>query len=103
MGGRERDLRSSLSQLAYQAGLLRGSLSVRARVCGKPGCKCSRGEKHVSLYLVVSDQGKNRQIFIPKEQESLVRAWVENYRRARKLLGEVSRICREKVRKREAQ
>jgi hypothetical protein len=101
MGPRERDLRSSLSQLAHQAGLLRGSLSVRERICGKPGCKCTRGEKHVSLYLVVSERGKYRQVFIPKELEDQVRSWVENHRRAQEILEGVCRICLEKVQKRE--
>jgi hypothetical protein len=101
LGSRERDVRSSLSQLAYQSGLLRGSLSVRERACGKSGCKCTRGEKHVSLYLVVSERGKYRQLFIPKDLESLVRSWVENHRRAQRLLAEVSRICLDKVHKRE--
>ncbi len=102
MGPRERDLRSSLSQITHQAGLLRGSLSVRERVCGKPGCKCTRGEKHVSLYLVVSERGKYRQVFIPKELEDQVRSWVENHRRAQEILEGVCRICLEKVQKRES-
>jgi hypothetical protein len=101
MGSPERHLRSKLSQIAYEAGFLRGSLSVRERVCGKPRCKCTRGQKHVSLYLVVSAGGKYRQLFIPKELEGQVRSWVENHRRARELLEEVSRICQEKVEKRE--
>jgi hypothetical protein len=99
MGPRERHLRSSLSKLAFEAGFLRGSLSVRKRVCGKPTCKCTRGDKHVSLYLVLSDEGKNRQVFIPTAQESQVRSWVENHKRARKLLEEVARICLDKVQK----
>ena len=101
MGPPERQLRSSLSQLTSQAGLLRGSLSVRERVCGKPGCKCTRGEKHVSLYLVVSEGGKYRQLFVPKELESQVRSWVENHKRARGLLEAVSDICLERVQRRE--
>jgi hypothetical protein len=101
MDERERHLRSNLSQLAYEAGFLRGSLSVRERLCGKPGCKCTRGEKHASLYLVLSEAGKSRQVFIPKELESQVRSWVENHRRARDLLDGVCRICLEKVQKRE--
>ena len=100
MGPRERQLRSRLSQLTSQAGLLRGSLSVRERLCGKPGCKCTRGEKHVSIYLVVSEGGKYRQLFVPKELESLVRSWVENHRRAREFLEAVSGICLERVQRR---
>jgi hypothetical protein len=101
MGRHERQLRSRLSQLTSQAGLLRGSLSVRKRVCGKPGCKCTRGEKHVSLYLVVSEGGKYRQLFVPKDLEGQVRSWVKNHRRLRALLEEICGVCLEKVRRRE--
>ncbi|MHC4697504.1 MAG: DUF6788 family protein [Planctomycetota bacterium] len=52
MSPRERDRRSRLAQLAHGAGLLRGSLAIRERACGKSNCKCAKGEKHVSLYLV---------------------------------------------------
>ena len=101
MSSGERQLRSSLSQLTSQAGLLRGSLSVRERLCGKPGCKCTMGEKHISLYLVVSEGGKYRQLFVPKKLESQVRSWVENHRRLRGLLEELSGICQKRVQRRE--
>ena len=66
MSPRERDRRSQLAQLAHGAGLLRGTLAIRERACGKPNCKCTKGEKHVSLYLVASYEGRVRQLFIPK-------------------------------------
>ena len=31
--------------------LARASLVTMARTCGKKGCKCAQGERHVSLYL----------------------------------------------------
>lgn len=96
----ERRVRSRLAQLVAQRGVLRGSLLVRRRVCGKPGCKCTRGQKHESLYLVISEGGRTRQLFVPKEWEPRVRQWVEDYRRARQLTEEISRIYWDKVRKR---
>ena len=96
----ERRLRSRLAQLVHSQGLLRGTLLVRRRGCGKAGCKCARGQLHESLYLVVSEQGRQRQLFIPKEWEPLVRRWVANHHDARELLEEISRIYWEKVRRR---
>ena len=46
MTARERQFRSQLAQLIDQRGLLRGSLLVRRRVCGKSWCKCARGALH---------------------------------------------------------
>lgn len=96
----ERRARSRLAQLIHGQGLLRGSLLERGRVCGKSGCKCARGELHQSLYLVISEKGRTRQLFIPKDWEALVRRWVRNHHDARELMEEVSRIYWEKVRKR---
>ena len=58
------------------------------------------GEKHVSLYLVASYEGRVRQLFIPKDWEPQVHRWVEQYQEARKLLEEVSLLYWDKVQKR---
>ena len=101
MPASERQRRSRLAQLIHGAGLLRGTLAVRERVCGKANCKCAKGkEKHVSLYLVASYGGRTRQLFIPKDREPQVRRWVQQYQEARKLLEEVSLLYWDKVRKR---
>lgn len=97
----ERRRRSALARLASQRGLLRGNLLERRRVCGKPNCKCTRGELHANLYLVFSEGGKLRQLFVPRSWEPLVRQWVADYHNARRLLEEISRLYVEKLRKRE--
>ncbi|NIR15911.1 MAG: hypothetical protein GWN86_19095, partial [Desulfobacterales bacterium] len=61
-------------------GFVRGTVSVRERVCGKANCRCTRGEKHVSLFLTRSKDGTVEQLYIPREKEELARRWVENYR-----------------------
>ena len=101
MTRRERALRSRLNQLVSDMPFLRGTLSLRAVTCGKSNCRCQRGEKHRALYLVASEDGKPRQLFIPKSKEDDVRQWVENFRQIRELQEEVSLIYWEKLRKRE--
>lgn len=97
----ERQARSRLAQLLTQRGVIRGTLLVRKRKCGKANCRCAQGEGHESLFLVISENGRTRQLFVPKDWESRVRLWVEDYHRARKLLEEVSRIYWDKVRNRQ--
>jgi hypothetical protein len=101
MTQRERNARGKLAQLIHDFGLIRGTLSERKRTCGKPNCRCAKGEKHVSLYLVASEGGKYRQVFIPKELEAVVRLWVQNHQKARDLFEEISSIQYERVRNRE--
>jgi len=102
MSAAERRARSQLAQLLSQRGVMRGTLLVRTRRCGKSNCRCARGEGHESLFLVISENGRTRQLFVPKDWESRVRRWVEDYHRARDLLEEVSRIYWDKVHKRQS-
>jgi hypothetical protein len=86
MPAQERRSRSRLVQLLSACALLRGTLSLRERTCGKPGCRCTRGHKHAGLYLVWSEQGRLRQRFVSREQEAQVRLWVAQYQEVRRLL-----------------
>jgi hypothetical protein len=101
MSAKERDRRSRLARLAHGAGLLRGTLAPRQRVCGKPNCKCAKGEKHASLYLVVHRDGELRQLCIPKTFEPHVRQWVRNYQEVKELLEQISELYWDKTRKRQ--
>jgi len=88
----ERSRRSRVAQLSHQSRLMRGTLTIRSRRCGKASCRCARGELHVSLYLVQSQKGKPRQVFVPKEWEDRVRRAVTDYQELQKLVEEVSEI-----------
>lgn len=71
--------------LAERGPLVRGSLGVRARLCGKPGCRCVRGERHESTYLAATDGGRVRQVHVPVSEEDMVRKGVMRYRRFRQM------------------
>lgn len=79
MSATERQGRSRVTQLIQQAGLIRGTLLLRERTCGKPSCHCAKGERHVSLHLQVSRGGKPKQVIVPRAMQEQVREWVANY------------------------
>lgn len=81
--------------------MIRGTLLYRERSCGRATCKCAQGRKHPALYLVVSENGRQRQIFVPKFLEAEVRLWVAQYQKMRKLGEDLSRIYLDKLKKRE--
>ena len=97
----ERRLRSELRKILDSSGMLHGTVIERQRVCGKPNCKCTRGQKHRSLYLVVTEGGKPRQLYVPQDWEQTVRQWVKDYQEARELMEELSRLHWQKVRERQ--
>ena len=88
----ERNFRSRIAQLASGQWFLRGTLSERAGKCGKPHCRCTRGELHKSWYLVQSQNGKYRQICVPQAWQQRVRQAVNDYRQIQKLIEEVSEL-----------
>jgi len=96
----ERNFRSRVSQLAANRRLLRGNLSLRRRKCGKSNCRCASGKLHASLYLVHSDEGKLRQIFVPKELEERVRQAVRDYQTLQRFLEEISELEWKRVKQR---
>lgn len=102
MSREEREARSRLKQLILQdVGLLRGTLSVRQTVCGKPNCRCARGERHTSHVLVASYEGNPRQLYVPESLAPVVREWIAEYQKLRELLEILSGIHWDKVKRRE--
>ena len=101
MSAQERRWRSKLAQFVTEHGFVRGTLQERLRVCGKPNCRCVRGERHRGLYLVSSKEGRTQQLYIPKQWEATVRQWVENYREMRDLMEQTSDHHLNKVHKRQ--
>src|SRR3989304_4209247 len=96
MSAQERQLRSALNRLLSQEGVIHGTLITRKRVCGKSNCRCIKGHLHESLYLVVTEAGKGRQMYVPKRCEAEVRQWIRQYEQARKLMDDLHRLHRGK-------
>jgi hypothetical protein len=74
--------RSQLTKLLQSRPMLRAGLVSMARTCGKPSCKCAKGEKHVSLYVSLRVGRTRKMIYVPPELEPTVRSWAESYREA---------------------
>ena len=92
MSASERALRSKLAKLAHSAPLVRGTVAVRQKRCGKPNCRCTNGDPHRGVYLTLSLDGKLKQVSIPTSMEDAVREWVHNYQQIRELLEKLSQF-----------
>ena len=100
----ERSARSRLVQLLHEHEVICGSVVSMSRSCGKAGCHCEQGEKHLSLYLSTKVEGKRRMVYIPADLELEVRQRVGAYRELERLTDVVSEACVQRVleRKRES-
>jgi hypothetical protein len=96
-------LRQSLGRLAGEVSqiiepffsdkpVVKGSVYELKTKCGKPGCKCAKGQLHHRMVLSVSEKGKTRLRAIPRGFLIEVKSKVQHYqqlRRARVRLIEV--------------
>lgn len=86
----ERDARSRAVRILADKPLLRGSLVLQHRSCGKPYCRCQKGQKHPALYLHTRSGDRRVRIYIPPDLHDTARLWVDNGRRLKRLLDRVS-------------
>jgi hypothetical protein len=83
--------------------LLRGATLTQGRRCGKPGCRCARGELHGPYtYLSLGrERGRSRLVYVPAALADAVARRVEASARIEAALQEISEINAELLRRRE--
>ena len=63
--------------------MLRGSLVVQRRRCGKPNCRCAQGVNlHETPALSYSQNGRTRTVVLPASEVAAVQAAIDRYRAA---------------------
>lgn len=87
-----------ISELASVGPLLQGSLAEIGVTCGNPNCRCARGEKHRSHILTKKVRGKSKSLYVPVDMVEDVRRWVEEHRRVKMLLKDISDLSEKIIR-----
>ncbi len=98
---RSKDVRKRdrlLAQLPELGEVLRGSLVTRYRRCGKPNCRCARpghpGHGPAHYLMVTVAPGKTITVYVAARDRERVEIFLENFRRARRILEEISTLNR---------
>ncbi len=80
---------------------LRGSLIQRYLTCGNPDCRCARGKRHGPVWYLSVTLGPGHTLsgVVAEGQLEQVRHWLENYRRVKSHLEQISGINRELLRR----
>jgi hypothetical protein len=97
LSSKERGARSRAAQLIHDKPLIVGSLVEMENTCGKPNCKCAKGDKHKSWCLAVRDMGKRKMVHIPRGWEEEVFEGVKTYREICRQMEIVSQIGIERI------
>jgi hypothetical protein len=73
--------------------MVAGSLVEQYVTCGKPRCRCARGQKHAPLYyLHWKEQSRSRSLYVPREKARELRRQIQNYRRFQTALAALLRL-----------
>jgi hypothetical protein len=64
--------------------MVKGTVYVLRRRCGKPTCACATGELHASRVLTWSEEGRSRILSIPAERVEELKERTRRYQRFRK-------------------
>jgi hypothetical protein len=75
--------------------LLPGSLYTLRRKCGKPSCRCNRGQLHESTIFSYRGQGKPRNLAPAPEHLLALRDMTDHYRRCRQARAQLVRWQRQ--------
>ena len=81
--------------MGVRGDVLAASLSKTRKICGKPNCKCARGDKHLVYQLSWTENGRRRSTHIRPDELARVRAAVEHYRHLRQRRAELLRLSAE--------
>ena len=81
--------------------VLRGSLVERYLTCGKPTCRCARGERHGPVWYLTATLrvGKTVGMQVPESKLAQVRQWLDNHRKLKEGLEAISEINWELLRR----
>jgi hypothetical protein len=98
---REREAISSLHHMLNESGLLRATLVLTRRTCGRRYCRCLTSKKHRHLCWYVSQRhdGRSRLKFVPKKKKREVLSWIERYQKIKRRLDTISNVYWEALKK----
>lgn len=83
--GRDRRMQKILDFREF----LKGSLVETEVRCGKPNCRCARGQRHRVLHLSYSQGGRTKRVYVPRPLANEVRKWIANRKKLMSVLDEV--------------
>jgi hypothetical protein len=91
-------IQSRVRQLQAQGPVIAASLVQIAKHCGREGCHCQTGPKHIGHALTFKVAGKTKTVYVPQDLVEEVETWVQEHKRLRKLVREISRLAVERIR-----
>ena len=94
--------RAAAARLGDVEQVLAGALTEQARRCGRPGCRCERGEPHGPYaYFTPRPAGRGRARYVPGALAGVVRRYLRRGTEVEAVLAEISAVNAELLARRE--
>jgi hypothetical protein len=94
--------RAAAARLGDVEQVLAGTLTEQGRRCGRPGCRCERGEPHGPYaYFTPRPAGRGRARYVPAALAQVVQCCLHRGEQAEAVLAEISAINAELLARRE--
>ena len=82
-----------MSELSGLSDMLHGSWVERYSLCSNKNCKCRAGERHgPRCYLVINENGRQRQKYIPVSKVEAGKEGVRRHKRLMEIVDEITLI-----------
>ena len=82
-----------LAELGTLPRMLHGSWVKRFSVCSRPNCRCHTGDRHGPRhYLVISENGRQRQKYVPNSQVMAAQEGLSEYKRVCEIIDRITHI-----------
>jgi hypothetical protein len=72
--------------------LIRGSLVIGKKKCGRKGCSCNEGKLHRHVVISTQRGGKSHIVYVSRDNDSQAANSISAYNKAWKLIEDISRI-----------
>jgi hypothetical protein len=89
------ELSAEVRRMVRVREMVRGYVYHSQRRCGKPSCRCARGQQHEAWVIATKVDGKQTTRSLSSERRKRVQRLAEDYRRYRQAQGAVRKLCRE--------
>jgi len=83
---------SLLRQMTKPVELIPGSFYLMHRKCGKPSCRCARGQLHATYVLTRSEAGRHKLYGVPATERARVRKLAVAWRRSQQARAKLHKL-----------
>jgi len=83
---------SLLRQMTQPAELIPGSFYLMHRKCGKPSCRCAKGQWHATYVLTRSEAGKHKLYCVPPDQRARIRKLAAAWKRSQQARAKLHKL-----------